>query len=66
MQWGMTSIGVAGATVTFPLAYVNSCVVTFGVSGPTGTNPIMTSVSTTGFGFKANAVAQLHWHAIGT
>jgi hypothetical protein len=67
MQWGITSGLTGGGTVAFPLAFKNAAIVTLGCSGPTGALPIVTGVSTIGFGLKVNlGPVQVMWHAIGT
>lgn len=67
-QWGSTNLlSPGGATVGFPVPYIDGAPsVTLGCSGPTGTLPSITSVSTVGFGVTVGATAQLMWHALGT
>lgn len=66
-QWGATSVAAGTGTVTFPVAYVDGAPsLTLGASGPTGTFPTATAITTTTFNYSVNATAKLSWQAIGT
>jgi hypothetical protein len=65
-QWGATSVAAGTGSVVFPQAYVNSAVVVVGASGPTGTFPTVTAITTSGFSYAVNATAKLQWMADGT
>lgn len=66
-QWGATSVAAGTGTVTFTVAYVDGAPsLTLGASGPTGTFPTATAITTTTFNYSVNSNAKLSWQAIGS
>jgi hypothetical protein len=66
LAWGITSATAPGGGIGFPVAFSTAPVVTLGVSGPTGSFPMVTSRSTIGFNLSVNATVDVMWQAIGT
>jgi hypothetical protein len=67
LAWGITSAAAPGGGVGFPIAFSTAPVVTTGVSGPTGTFPLVTSRSTIGFNLSVNTgPVDVMWMAVGT
>jgi hypothetical protein len=67
LAWGITSAFPPGGGVGFPIAYSTAPVVTLGVSGPTGTFPLVISRSTIGFNLSVNTgPVDVMWMAAGT
>lgn len=66
-QWGATSVAAGTGTVAFPVSYVDGAPsLTLGASGPTGTWPTATAITTSGFNYSVNATAKLSWQALGS
>jgi len=70
LQWGEYAGGADNGTVTFPTAFTTACyVVTLGQQNPNNDRePVVTSLSTTGFNFShvGSATDAFYWMAVGS